>query len=54
MVKETRAAAERLLAIHHAGGYRPHLGAVLPLAELVAAHRLAGSGHKRGNVVVRI
>lgn len=54
MIRESRAAVDRLLAIHAAGGYRPHLGAVLPLAEVVAAHRLAGSGRKRGNVVVRL
>ena len=49
---ETKPAMETLLAIHAAGGYRPVIGAVLPFKEIVAAHRLAGSGHKRGNVVV--
>jgi NADPH:quinone reductase-like Zn-dependent oxidoreductase len=49
---ETRVAMERLLAIHAAGGYRPVIGAALPFEQIVAAHRLAGSGHKRGNVVV--
>ena len=53
MVRESRAAVGRLLAILAAGGYRPDLGAVLPMSEVVQAHRLAGSGHKRGNVVVR-
>ena len=43
---------ERLLAIHAAGGYRPVIGGAWPLEEIVAAHRLAGSGHKRGNTVV--
>jgi len=43
---------ERLLAIHAAGGYRPVIGAALPFDRIVEAHRLAGSGHKRGNVVV--
>ena len=49
---ETKPAMERLLAIHAAGGYRPVIGGALPLEEIVAAHRLAGSGHKRGNAVV--
>jgi NADPH:quinone reductase-like Zn-dependent oxidoreductase len=51
-ISETRAGMERLLAIHAAGGYRPVIGAALPFDDIVAAHRLAGSGHKRGNVVV--
>lgn len=49
---ETKAGMERLLALHAQGAYRPVAGTVLPFAEIVAAHRLAGSGHKRGNVVV--
>jgi NADPH:quinone reductase-like Zn-dependent oxidoreductase len=49
---ETRAGMERLLAIHAAGGYRPVIGATLPFERIVEAHRLAGSNHKRGNVVV--
>jgi NADPH:quinone reductase-like Zn-dependent oxidoreductase len=49
---ETKAAMERLLKIHAEGGYRPVIGAALPFEQIVAAHRLAGSGHKRGNVVV--
>jgi NADPH:quinone reductase-like Zn-dependent oxidoreductase len=51
-ISETRAGMERLLAIHAAGGYRPVIGAALPFDDIVAAHQLAGSGHKRGNVVV--
>ena len=49
---ETKAGMERLLGIHAAGGYRPVIGAALPFEQIVEAHRLAGSGHKRGNVVV--
>ncbi len=52
MVKEKPEALARLLAIHAAGGYRPRIGTTLPFAQIVAAHRLASSGHKRGNVVV--
>lgn len=50
---ETRGALERLIALHAAGGYTPLLGAVLPMEQIVQAHRLASGGHKRGNVVVR-
>lgn len=53
-VRETRDAVARLLSLHSAGGYRPPLGAVLPFTEIVAAHRLASSGHKQGNVVVTL
>jgi NADPH:quinone reductase-like Zn-dependent oxidoreductase len=52
VMPETRGAMERLLAIHTGGGYRPVIGAALPFERIVDAHRLAGSGHKRGNVVV--
>jgi NADPH:quinone reductase-like Zn-dependent oxidoreductase len=51
-VRETRAAMARLLAIHAAGGYRPVIGPVLPLARIAEAHAIAGSGRKRGSVVV--
>jgi NADPH:quinone reductase-like Zn-dependent oxidoreductase len=53
-IRETREAVARLLAIHADGGYRPVLGAVLPLERIVEAHRLASGGHKRGNVVVTL
>lgn len=49
---DSRAAMERLVALHLAGGYRPHLGPVLPFADLCKAHALAESFHKPGNIVV--
>lgn len=51
-VRETRAAMERLLALHAAGGYRPVPGPVLPFDRIAEAHAIAGSGRKQGNVVV--
>ena len=51
---ESRAAMERLIALHAAGAYRPVVGTVLPFDRIRDAHALAGSGHKRGAVVVRI
>jgi NADPH:quinone reductase-like Zn-dependent oxidoreductase len=53
ITRETGAALDRLLALHAGGGYTPHLGAVLPMDQVVQAHTLASGGHKRGNVVVR-
>jgi len=53
VIREDRAACLRLLALHKGGGYTPVLGAVLPMAQIVAAHALASSGRKVGNVVVR-
>lgn len=49
---ETRAAMARLLAIHAEGGYRPVVGYTIPFDRIAEAHALAGSGRKRGNVVV--
>jgi len=51
---ESRAAMERLIALHAAGAYRPVVGKALPFAQIREAHALAGSGHKRGAVVVRL
>jgi NADPH:quinone reductase-like Zn-dependent oxidoreductase len=52
--KDNLAAMLRLVALHQAGGYGPHVGPVLPFADLVAAHRLAESFHKPGNIVLRM
>lgn len=54
VVKESGAAIDRLLALHAAGAYRPVIGAALPLERIVEASRLAGSFHKRGNLVVTL
>jgi NADPH:quinone reductase-like Zn-dependent oxidoreductase len=50
--RETRASMTRLMAIHAVGGYRPVIGPVLPFDRIAEAHAIAGSGRKRGNVVV--
>jgi NADPH:quinone reductase-like Zn-dependent oxidoreductase len=50
--KDSRAAMERLVALHEAGGYRPVVGEVMPFADLAKAHALAESFHKPGNIVV--
>jgi NADPH:quinone reductase-like Zn-dependent oxidoreductase len=52
MVKETPAAMARLCDLHRAGGYDPLIGAVFALDDIVRAHTLADSGHKRGNTVI--
>lgn len=49
---DSRAAMERLVALHLAGGYRPVIGPRLPFADLRHAHALAESFHKPGTVVV--
>lgn len=54
IVRETAQALSRLIALHHAGGYRPLIGEVFPLPEIARAHACADSGHKRGNLVVTI
>ena len=43
---------QRLIALFHAGAYRPVLGQVLPFAQLAEAHALAETFHKPGNLVV--
>ncbi|NJM83319.1 MAG: zinc-binding dehydrogenase, partial [Tabrizicola sp.] len=52
IIADSKAAMERLIGLHRAGHYRPVIGETFPLAEIGAAHALAGSFHKRGNVVV--
>jgi NADPH:quinone reductase-like Zn-dependent oxidoreductase len=52
--KEDRPSMERLVALHRAGGYTPVVGPVLPFTDLAAAHALAESFHKPGNIVVRM
>jgi NADPH:quinone reductase-like Zn-dependent oxidoreductase len=52
--KDDRAGMERLVTLHKAGGYRPVVGTVLPFQNLAAAHALAESFHKPGNIVVRM
>lgn len=43
---------QRLIALFHAGAYRPVLGQVMPFAQLAEAHALAETFHKPGNLVV--
>ncbi|MCU0826067.1 MAG: NAD(P)-dependent alcohol dehydrogenase [Tabrizicola sp.] len=50
--KDSRAAMERLVTLHQAGGYRPFVGPILPFADLARAHERAESFHKPGNIVV--
>lgn len=52
MVKESPEKLARVLDLH-AQGYRPEV-TLLPFAQIEEAHRLASSGHKRGNVVVAL
>ncbi len=54
IVADKKSAMERLIGLHASGVYRPIVGEVFPFAEVAAAHALAGSGHKRGNVVIRL
>ncbi len=51
-VIETRAKMQRLIDLHLAGGYRPIVGKTLPFADLRAAHAMADTFHKVGNLVV--
>lgn len=41
-----------LAQLAEAGAYKPLVGRSLPLEEIVEAHRLVDSGHKRGSVVI--
>ncbi len=47
-------AMRRLLDLCSRGALRPVIGASLPFEDIGKAHTLAGSGHKRGSVVVTI
>lgn len=49
---ESRAMMQRLVELHHAGGYRPLPGQTFPFAELSRAHTLAETFHKTGNLVL--
>lgn len=51
IVKETPQAMARALALHQAGAFTPQV-TTLPLAEIIEAHRRAGSGHHPGSLVV--
>jgi len=54
VIKETPEAMARLIALYTAGSYRPLLGESFSLAEIVRAHAAADSGHKVGNVTIRM
>ena len=50
--KDDLPAMRRLVALHHAGGYTPVVGPVLPFNDLAKAHAIAESFHKPGNLIV--
>lgn len=52
IIADTRPAMDRLIRLHKDGAYRPLVGQTLPFADIAKAHALAGSRHKRGNLVV--
>lgn len=54
VIKETRQAIVRLIALHAAGAYHPLIGSRIPLSEIALAHAQADSGHKRGNLVIEM
>jgi NADPH:quinone reductase-like Zn-dependent oxidoreductase len=54
IVKETPEAMNRLVSLHAAGAYRPLLGESFSLADIARAHAVADSGHKLGNLVIRM
>jgi NADPH:quinone reductase-like Zn-dependent oxidoreductase len=43
---------QRLVALHHAGAYRPVVSLTLAFGDLARAHALAETFHKPGNLVV--
>ena len=54
IVSDSRAAMERLVSLHAAGGYRPVVQEVLPFERIRKAHALASGRHKTGAIVVRM
>jgi NADPH:quinone reductase-like Zn-dependent oxidoreductase len=44
----------KLAALAEEGAFRPHIDEVFAFADIVDAHRKVDSGHKSGNVVVRV
>jgi NADPH:quinone reductase-like Zn-dependent oxidoreductase len=52
IIKENHATVHRLMCLHRDGAYRPVVGAMFGLSEIVQAHDLADTGHKRGNTVI--
>ena len=51
---ERRQDLAHLAALAEQGRFRPVVGTLTPLDDIVAAHRIADSGHKRGSAVVRV
>jgi NADPH:quinone reductase-like Zn-dependent oxidoreductase len=51
---ERREDLERLAEFVVRGQFRPVVGSVTPLDDIVAAHKITDSGHKRGGAVVRV
>ena len=51
---DTREKMERLVALHHAGGYRPVVGETMAFEEIGDAHQIAETWHKQGNLIVRM
>ncbi len=51
---ERREDLSHLAELAEQGRFRPVVGSVTPLDDIVAAHRIADSGHKRGSAVVRV
>ena len=54
VIKETRQAMARLIALHDAVAYRPLIGSSMTFSEIALAHAQADSGHKRGNLVIEM
>ncbi len=51
---ERRDDLQTLVDMLERGEFRPLIGTHLPFAAMVEAHRLVDSGHKRGNLVLRV